>query len=495
MKAKPAKKPAKTTKSSASEKSAKKAKKGGAAKSKKPKVFLPGPKMNPVAKRALAKRGLLEKKAKKAGAKAPPSSRSGQRKSRLPQMPPPRLVMPAKPAPKSAPAAASKSKGVESRPAKGSRESAPPPNKPSSIPPRPAKPLTKPAASKPALTKGSPNKSDGARLAQRPPPPSVGPRSTGPLKNAGKSLVLAPARSSAGTDRAGAKGAPGRGVTLVRRTSDRPTGNTAPLLPTPLRTPTIRVTLEDRAASIEKRLENESDEFRQRFYDQFDMSWIYHDSALEGVVYTMEELRAGLSKTDPTAVVVDSGLQPAADEIRRHKEAIEFVRDYATKKRLPPTIDTVKKIYLILHPSEGDLKTVKYRRDIPQHRLYFHEYAQPDQIAYKVRKIVDWVNDPEVRKSRGALRIAARAHYDMLRVFPFQSDSGKVARLFMNLLLMRVGLPPSIIHLTERQRYYDALKGSANIVLTMVQESVENAVASVEKLLDEHGSKKRPSSP
>ena len=234
----------------------------------------------------------------------------------------------------------------------------------------------------------------------------------------------------------------------------------------------------------------ESHRAAKDFLDRFEMSWIYHDSALEGVVYTIEELRAGLAKGDPPPVV-DSGLQPAADEIRRHKEAIEFVRDFATKKRLPATIDTVKKIYLILHPSEGDLKTVKYRKDIPQHRLYFHEYAQPDKIGYKVRQIVDWLNDPETKKTRSPLRIAARAHYDMLRVFPFQTDSGKVSRLFMNLLLMRAGYPPSIIHSTERQRYYDALKGSANIVLSMVHESVENALASVEKLLDEHEHKAR----
>ncbi len=88
---------------------------------------------------------------------------------------------------------------------------------------------------------------------------------------------------------------------------------------------------------------------------------------------------------------------------------------------------------MILHPEEGDIKTVKYRKDIPQHRLYFHEYAAPDKITYKVRQIVDWINDPETKRTRTPVRLAARAHYDLLRVFPFASDSGKVARLLMNL--------------------------------------------------------------
>ncbi|MEJ7730883.1 MAG: Fic family protein [Polyangiaceae bacterium] len=260
-------------------------------------------------------------------------------------------------------------------------------------------------------------------------------------------------------------------------------------LPIPVLPPIARPSIEDRAADIDKRLEAQSEDFKRRYIANFDMSWIYHDSALEGVVYTFDELRGGLSGQVPP--VTDSSLQPTSDDIRRHKEAIDFVRDFAIKKRLPVTLDVIKKIYLILRPEEGDIKTVKYRKDVPQHRLYFHEYAAPDKIAYKVRGVIDWLNSPESRKTRNGIRIAARAHYDLLRAYPFPHDSGKVARLFMNLLLLRSGLPPSIIHSTERQRYYEALKGSANIVLQMVQESVENALSSVEKLLDEHETRTR----
>lgn len=260
-------------------------------------------------------------------------------------------------------------------------------------------------------------------------------------------------------------------------------------MPLPMIQPPKRLTVEERSVTIDTRLAAQTDEFRRRYIESFDMSWIYHDSALEGVVYTFDELRTAL--TGQTAPVSDSSLQPTYDDIRRHKEAIEFVRDFATKKKLPVTLDVIKKIYLILHPAEGDIKTVKYRKDIPQHRLYFHEYAAPDKIAHKVRQIIDWLNDPETRKTRNGVRIAARAHYDLLRVYPFPVDSGKAARLFMNLLLMRSGLPPAILHSTERQRYYEALKGSATTVLQMVQEAVENALSSVEKLLDEHETKKR----
>jgi Fic family protein len=253
--------------------------------------------------------------------------------------------------------------------------------------------------------------------------------------------------------------------------------------PPPVPPPPPPASIEERVALVQTRLAKQDEAFRSRYTENFDMSWIYHDSALEGVVYSFQELRTALDSSG--TAVQDSTLQPVCEEIKRHKEAILFVRDFA-KKRLPITLDVVKKIYLTLHPEEGDLKTLKYRKDIPQHRLYFHEYAAPDKIAYKVRQIVDWINDPETKRGRNALRIAARAHYDLVRVFPFTHDSGKVARLLMNLLLMRANYEPAIIHSTERQRYYEALKGSAAIILHMAQEAEENGLASIEKLLDEH---------
>ncbi|HEY2510978.1 MAG TPA: Fic family protein [Polyangiaceae bacterium] len=278
---------------------------------------------------------------------------------------------------------------------------------------------------------------------------------------------------------------PSKTTTAKKKPSTPPRDAKTPRLPPP-EPPKPVLSMEERTALLEGRLQKADALFQERYRESLDMSWIYHDSALEGVVYTFQELRTAI---DPTAqVVADSSLQPACEEIRRHREALHYIRDYAPKKRQPITVDLVKKIYLILHPEEGDIKTVKYRKDIPQHRLYFHEYAPPDKITYKVRAIIEWVNDPETRRTRSPVRLATRAHYDLLRVFPFQTDSGKVARLFMNLLLLRSGYPPAIIHSTERQRYYDALKGASAAMTQIVQEAIDNNLASIEKMLDGYDS-------
>jgi Fic family protein len=259
--------------------------------------------------------------------------------------------------------------------------------------------------------------------------------------------------------------------------------------PTPI-APTLPI--EERYAKILVRLGNTDGEFRREYRESFDMSWVYHDSALEGVVYTYQELKTA---TDPSVGTVPDGMQPVCEEIRRHRQAIEYVRELAERKRIPITVDTIKKLYVILHPDEGDVKSVKYRKDIPQHRLYFHEYAAPDKIAYRVRQVIDWLNGPEPKKLKSPIRIASRVHYDLVRVFPFPNDSGKVARLLMNALLMRAGYPPAIIHSTERQRYYEALKGQLPIILQMVSDSILNALLSIEKRFDEYESARPSSAP
>jgi len=460
----------------------------------------PAPKLKKVAKAAAKKRPV---KPVKAPARKPVKE-APRRASASPSRPPPSSKAAKK-------ALKGKKLAAKEAPVREVRKSVPPPPPPSkkgkalpppskkgkALPPPPPPPPSKKGKAAPPPPPPPPSKKGKAPLPPPPPPPSKkgkgAPPPAEPPRPSGKPGKGSLGKAAPPPGKAEKRGRDsGRPSAPPRRPEPRAALREPPrvaAIPLPTIAPPKRLTMEERAALIEKRLAEQTDDFRKRYNDSFLMSWIYHDAALEGVVYTYEELRGGL--TGQVAPNSDSGLQPTYDDIRRTKEAVEYVRDLAEKKRLPITVDVIKKLYLILHPEEGDIKTVKYRKDIPQHRLYFHEYAPPDKIAYKIRQIVDWLNDPETRKTRNLVRIAARVHYDLLRVYPFPTDSGKVARLFMNLMLTRGGMPPAIVHSTERQRYYEALKGSANTVLQMVQESVENSLASVEKLLDEHESRKR----
>lgn len=213
------------------------------------------------------------------------------------------------------------------------------------------------------------------------------------------------------------------------------------------------------------------------------MSWIHHDSAIEGVVYEPQELVAALRN----APVSDSALLPVHDEIRQYKSAIDFVRRTAADPKIAVDLELIQQIYVILAPDELE---AKYRKDIPLHRLYFHEITPPDKIPLKMKALVQWLESDETQRTMHASRIASRAHYLFLQAYPYPKHSGRVGRLMMNLMLLRQGYPPAILHATDRQRYYEALRTSADATSAIVQEALENSLHSTIRYFQRlHGQK------
>jgi Fic family protein len=236
--------------------------------------------------------------------------------------------------------------------------------------------------------------------------------------------------------------------------------------------------LEERIQAISALLERTDPERVAEYNYRLEMSWIHHDSAIEGVVYDPGELVAAINDK----VVSDSSLIPVYDEIRQHKAAIDLIRKMAAEPISEITLDTIKLLYTTLAPDEAEGKgPPKYRKDMPLHRTYFHEIALPEKIAPGMRDLVKWLADPDNARNMSPVRYASRAHYQMLQIFPFPKHSGKVARLIMNLILLREGYPPVILHATDRQRYYDALRLSADAVANVVQESLNNSVDSAQR--------------
>lgn len=241
---------------------------------------------------------------------------------------------------------------------------------------------------------------------------------------------------------------------------------------------------------LDARLESRR-EYRRRtaqsivadFDEKLDISWIYHDNALEGVVLSYHELKAAIDKR----IISDVSLIPMYEEIKNHKAAIESMRELARqplkKRKGSITIDTLKNMHVMLTPEEK-LKGSPYRKDNPLHRLYFHEIATPDKIALRMKKLVEWLDEEETQDLHPVDR-AARAHFRFMAVYPWSKNSGKVARLLMNLMLLRDGYPPAVIHSIERQRYYDTLRNESAGLVPLVLESLTNAVETEIRFFDE----------
>src|SRR5882757_10661442 len=83
------------------------------------------------------------------------------------------------------------------------------------------------------------------------------------------------------------------------------------------------------------------------YQDRLDVSWIFHDNALEGVVLSYSELKAAID----SRIISDVTLIPMYEEVRNHKLAVDFVRDAnVAKKPTPIDAELIRKLYALLTP-------------------------------------------------------------------------------------------------------------------------------------------------
>src|ERR1019366_3883795 len=64
------------------------------------------------------------------------------------------------------------------------------------------------------------------------------------------------------------------------------------------------------------------------FMEKYELSWVYHENALEGMVLTHAELLQAFQ----TGGIIDSSMVHTNQEIRNQKDAIDFIKSEAKSK-------------------------------------------------------------------------------------------------------------------------------------------------------------------
>ena len=241
---------------------------------------------------------------------------------------------------------------------------------------------------------------------------------------------------------------------------------------------TLYLDIDDRTEDLRELMRDQKGSAKE-FLGKFDVSLIYHENALEGIVFTSSELLAAL---DPTRIAPEASMVQAFAEVRNHKAALEFIREEARGKKTNITLTLVKKLQEMLSATADGKDSGKdraaFRKDMPLHRTYFHDIAQPQKIAAQMEKLIDFTAGAEFREYHPIMQ-AAHVQWTFMQAFPFTENSGKVARLLSNLILIRHGYLPVIIHAIDRQRYYESFKmppsGLRDILIEAMDNSLDNA--------------------
>jgi Fic family protein len=244
------------------------------------------------------------------------------------------------------------------------------------------------------------------------------------------------------------------------------------------------VDFDDRHEDLAERMRN-APELAEDFLRKWEVSWLYHENALEGVVYSSQELELALDNQP----VADATFVGALREIRNHKTALDLCRAEAKAKKLKLNLSMVKKLYETLGAGIDGRSVADWRKDMPLHRTYFHEIAQPPRILPGLQKLFEVVDSADFKNAH-PIQQATRLQHGFMQVFPFTDNSGRVARLFGNMILFQAGYLPVIIHATDRQRYYESFRQPESALRELTMDAIENGLAHAEKAFA-HAEKRR----
>jgi Fic family protein len=87
------------------------------------------------------------------------------------------------------------------------------------------------------------------------------------------------------------------------------------------------------------------------------------------------------------------------------------------------------------------------------------EFAPPSDVPARMSSLVEWL-EASLHEFRDAdlLWLLARLHHDFVLIHPFDDGNGRVARMLVNYVLMRLGYPPVIVPSERKRDYLAALR-------------------------------------
>ena len=210
----------------------------------------------------------------------------------------------------------------------------------------------------------------------------------------------------------------------------------------------------DVAARVEQKLRIESN---------------YHSNAVEGNSLTLGETRS----------LILHGLtargKPMRDhlDIQGHDQAVKAI-ERAVKEERQLTEVFIRNLHRVLlkEPYQNEAISPDGRRttrlitpgeykttpnNVRTSTGETYHFTPPEQVKPAMSDLIDWYRGQEAAGEHPVITAAA-VHYRFVRIHPFDDGNGRMARLLMNLLLIRHGYTVAIVQSGQRARYLQELE-------------------------------------
>ena len=196
----------------------------------------------------------------------------------------------------------------------------------------------------------------------------------------------------------------------------------------------------------------------------------YHSNAIEGNSLTLGETRS----------LILHGLtahgKPMRDhlDIEGHNQAVKAIEDAVSRGSKELTETFIRNLHVILlkEPYEVPARTpdgqiTRCRIELGAYKSApnnvrtstgeIYHFTPPEQTKPAMSDLMDWYVSRESEGEHPVI-LAATFHYRFVRIHPFDDGNGRMARLLMNMILIRHGYTVAIVRREDRDRYIQELE-------------------------------------
>jgi Fic family protein len=222
----------------------------------------------------------------------------------------------------------------------------------------------------------------------------------------------------------------------------------------------------------------------------FKLKQIYHSNAIEGNKLDIGETRLVVEQG---LTITGKSLKDQA-EARNLSEALDYLESLAKNADEAIKETDIRQIHGFVLKGIDLENAGGYRKVIV--KISGSAYIPPDPIDVPIQmaEYSNWIKTVSVPSGKFASKegvlVATVAHAWLVYIHPFVDGNGRVARLIMNLLLMRYGFPIAIILKEDRMRYYDALEesqsGNLTPLIQLLFECLGESIEEYEQALAEY---------
>lgn len=178
-----------------------------------------------------------------------------------------------------------------------------------------------------------------------------------------------------------------------------------------------------------------------------------------GLTYTSNALEGNSLTESETKVVLEDGLTIGGKPLRDHQEALGHAEAYEQMFGLitaPLTVDQIKSLHRLFYQRIDTDNAGRYRTKEVLITGSRYPLPKPNELDELMEKFVATI--PSIESAHHPAIAAALVHKQFVFIHPFIDGNGRVARLLMNVILLRSRVVIAIVPPILRAEYIQTLE-------------------------------------